>query len=327
MRLRVLSIAVLALGTATNNDTRVQTNKTEGTVVETHGQPKSGTTWLEVITVAIITAGGGKANKKTRSANFANETLVSNEKHRLPGAMSKAKAVHVAIERSFDAFLKRCVDDGITIGSEACVPPAFLGPLPDNARYVLILRDPRAVVVSWAHYNERVNLTSQGKASEDYIIETVPKCAALVSLRYYWHDELVRRTHPSLILFYEDLAANPVDEYYRLASFLGVSLEPDVMLGVIHRTSAASMKKDEQHHRLPGPNRPGTPRAKVRSATPDAFREEVSARAWANATAAMAPLLHPALRMKWLYNDLDVKFLGLNFAYTTVTSNLKTSVE
>jgi hypothetical protein len=25
----------------------------------------------------------------------------------------------------------------------------------------------------------------------------------------------------------------------------------------------------------------------------------------------MAPLLHPALRMKWLYNDLDVKFLGL----------------
>ncbi|KAH8047921.1 hypothetical protein JL721_12081 [Aureococcus anophagefferens] len=241
--------------------------------------------------------------------------------------MSKAIAVHVAIERSFDAFLKRCVDDGITIGSEACVPPAFLGPLPVNARYVLILRDPRAVVVSWAHYNERVNLTSQGKASEDYIIETVPKCAALVSLRYYWHDELVRRTHPSLILFYEDLAANPVDEYYRLASFLGVSLEPDVMLGVIHRTSAASMKKDEQHHRLPGPNRPGTPRAKVRSATPDAFREEVSARAWANATAAMAPLLHPALRMKWLYNDLDVKFLGLNFAYTTVTSNLKTSVE
>ncbi|KAH8074267.1 chloride channel [Aureococcus anophagefferens] len=38
---------------------------------------------------------------------------------------------------------------------------------------------------------------------------------------------------------------------------------------------------------------------------------ELSARAWANVTAAMAPLLHPALRMKWLYNDLDVKFLGL----------------
>ncbi|KAH8058707.1 chloride channel [Aureococcus anophagefferens] len=40
-------------------------------------------------------------------------------------------------------------------------------------------------------------------------------------------------------------------------------------------------------------------------------RRELSARAWANVTAAMAPLLHPALRMKWLYNDLDVKFLGL----------------
>ena len=302
MRLRVLSIAVLALGTAAK--------KTEGVVVETHGQPKSGTTWLEVITDAIVTAGGGKKNKKFRSANFANESLVFNKKHLLPGAEGEAKQVNAVIKTAFDAFLKRCVDDGINIWSEACVPPASLGPLPDNARYVLILRDPRAVVVSWAHYTA-AELTSQGKVSEDYITKTVPPCAALVSLRYYWHAELVGRTHPSLILFYEDLVANPVDEYYRLASFLGVDLEPEIMLGVVDRTSAASMKKDERHHLLPGPNRPGTTKMKVRSATPDAFREELSAEVWAKATAAMAPLLHPALRMKWLYNDLDAKSLGL----------------
>ena len=120
------------------------------------------------------------------------------------------------------------------------------------AVHPVILRDPRAVVVSWAHY-AATELTSQGTVSEDYITKTVPPCAALVSLRYYWHDELLRRTHPG------------------------------------HKKG----------------------RTLVRSATPDAFREEASAQTWAKATAAMAPLLHPALRMKWLYNDLDVKFLGL----------------
>ena len=231
-------------------------------------------------------------------------------KHHLPGAKGVAMEVLVDIKSSYEAFLKHCVKHGIKIWSEACVLPEYLGPLPDNTRYVLILRDPRAVVVSWAHY-ARKGLTSKGNASEDYVTKTVPQCAAVTSVRYYWHDELLRRTHPSLILFYEDLVANPVDEYYRLASFLDVNLEPDVMFGVVDQTSAASMRKDEKHHLLPGPNRASSYKAKVRSATPDAFREEVSARAWADATAAMAPLLHPALRMKWLYNDLDVKFLGL----------------
>jgi len=305
----------LALGTAAKkkkaakkkNDTRVE-NQTEAVVVELHGQPKSGTTWLEVITDDIVTAGGGKIT--SRRAYYGDEWIGPKNKHALPGAKGAAEEVHVDIESSYKAFLKRCVDDGIKIWSEACVPPAtYLGPLPDNTRYVLILRDPRAVVVSWAHYSGK-GLT-KGNASEDYVTKTVPQCAAVVSLRYYWHDELLRRTHPSLILFYEDLVANPVDEYYRLASFLDVNLEPDVMFGVVDQTSAASMRKDEEHHLLPGPNRPTSDKAKVRSATPDAFREELSARAWADATAAMAPLLHPALRMKWLYNDLDVKFLGL----------------
>ena len=230
-------------------------------------------------------------------------------KHSMPGAKGVAKEVHVDIKSSYEAFLKHCVKHGIKIWSEACVLPEYLGPLPNNTRYVLILRDPRAVVVSWAHHSGKGLV--KGKASEDYFSKTVPQCAAVTSVRYYWHDELLRRTHPSLILFYEDLVANPVDEYYRLASFLDVNLEPDVMFGVVDQTSAASMRKDEKHNLLPGPNRASSDKAKVRSATPDAFREEISARALANATAAMAPLLHPALRMKWLYNDLDVKFLGL----------------
>ena len=312
----------LALGTAAKknkdkkkNDTRVEKHPTEGVVVELHGQPNSGTTWLEVITDDIVTAGGGQSKKPSRRAEYGDELIGPIGKHGLPGREGAAHEVHGDIQSSYEGFLKRCVDDGIKIWSEACVPPAYLGPLPDNTRYVLILRDPRAVVVSWAHWSGKG--LENGNVTESYFTETVPQCAALVSLRYYWHDELLRRTHPSLILFYEDLVANPVDEYYRLASFLDVNLEPDVMFGVVDQTSAASMRKDEEHHKLPGPNGklPGPngkkDHRKVRSATPDAFREEVSARALADATAAMAPLLHPALRMKWLYNDLDVKFLGL----------------
>lgn len=300
---RVLLLA-LALGTAAKGNK----DNPGGYVVELHGQPKSGTTWLEVITDDIVTAGGGKINS-SRRADYGDELIGPIGKHSMPGAKGVAKEVHVDIKSSYEAFLKHCVKHGIKIWSEACVLPEYLGPLPDNTRYVLILRDPRAVVVSWAHYKNKGLV--KGNVTESYVTKTVPQCAAIVSLRYYWHDELLRRTHPSLILFYEDLVANPVDEYYRLASFLDVNLEPDVMFGVVDQTSAASMRKDEKHNLLPGPNRANSDRAKVRSATPDAFREELSARAWANVTAAMAPLLHPALRMKWLYNDLDVKFLGL----------------
>ena len=46
------------------------------------------------------------------------------------------------------------------------------------------------------------------------------------------------------------------------------------------------------------------PEGEVRAATPDAFPSDVLF----NATAAMAPRLHPALWMKWLYNDLDARF-------------------
>ena len=54
-------------------------------------------------------------------------------------------------------------------------------------------------------------------------------------------------------------------------------------------------------------------RAQVRAATPDAFRAEIPEATLANATAAMAPLLHPALRMKWLCNahEIDSEVLGL----------------
>ena len=132
-----------------------------------------------------------------------------------------------------------------------------------------------------------------------------------MSVRYYWHDFLVRLTNPSLILFYEDLVVNPIDEYYRLASFLDATLEPAVMLGVVKKTSAASLRKKEARHALPGPNRPGRDTAKVRTATPDAFRTEIPSYILTNATVAMAPFLHPALWMKWLYNDLDAHFLNI----------------
>ena len=46
----------------------------------------------------------------------------------------------------------------------------------------------------------------------------------------------------------------------------------------------------------------------MRAATPDAFRREIPSDVLFNATAAMAPRLHPALWMKWLYNDLDARF-------------------
>jgi hypothetical protein len=281
-----------------------------------YGQPKSGTTWLEVIVDEMIKAAGGSIDYRTRIGTVdtglihehiglglpSSESPVTN-KHSLPGVKGIAESIATCTPCGYQT-VKECVDKGIDIWSEACMKQdEFMHVLPQQHRYVLILRDPRAVQLSYNHY--------VGKPATYNYVELTRKCAALVSVRYYWHDVLVRLTNPSLILFYEDLVANPIDEYYRLASFLELFLAPEVMLGVVKNTSAASLRAREAQHALPGPNRPGQDTEKVRSATPDAFRTEIPPNVLFNATAAMAPLLHPALRMKWLYNDLDARFLEI----------------
>ena len=289
------------------NESMCKCNVKTAQRIYTHGQPKSGTTWLEVI-LRTITAG---AVKKDRSIELSADCEVINVrfKHQLPG--SKWGEL-IDPTSSYMKTCQKCVQKGQDIWTEECVQPerSYFG-VPIDERYVLILRDPRAVVVSWAHYRGQLTKNDfASRRSSDYFVDMVPKVAALTSLRYYWHAELIRRTSPSLILFYEDLISDTVNEYYRIAAFLGMNPDLNTMLQMVNASSSGSMRRQEQAHQLPGPNNPGRENAKVRSASLGGFRDEMSKEALQESTVAMFPMLHPALVAKWLLNNEDAAFLG-----------------
>ena len=57
--------------------------------------------------------------------------------------------------------------------------------------------------------------------------------------------------------------ADPLNEYYRIASFLHTALPLRQMKDLVNRTPARSMKAMERKGILPGPNRAGQSQAKV----------------------------------------------------------------
>mmetsp|Transcript_6262 Transcript_6262/g.18977 ORF Transcript_6262/g.18977 Transcript_6262/m.18977 type:complete len:243 (+) Transcript_6262:304-1032(+) len=223
-------------------------------------------------------------------------------KHDLPGGVGVFSKTLVDIDGSYRSTVAGCAEG--TIWSPACVPPASLDhkALEQVTRYMLIVRDPRAVTVSGYHYFD------VQKDLDEYCVDKVPKVAGLTSLRYYWFDYLLRETEPTLILFYEDILEDPLNSIVRIASFLRLSPTINELASVIERTSSESMKAQEADGKLPGPNRSGS-RAKVRSATTDGFRSEMSKAALRTSTRGMFPHLHPALLARYLYNnveDLDI---------------------
>ena len=151
--------------------------------VTTHGQPKSGTTWLEVIIDEVVLAAGGSMNAMRKATLGDFHLRNPTHKHRLPGAKGNASKVSVSIRRSYE-FISDCVKADTQIWSEACIKrDAFLDVLPPKNRYIIILRDPRAVVLSWNHYI--------GQPPTRSYLKLTSQCAAVVSVRYYWHEVLV----------------------------------------------------------------------------------------------------------------------------------------
>ncbi len=95
---------------------------------------------------------------------------------------------------------------------------------PQYPRIIYIVRDPRDVAVSFYHHNVKA-----GNVSEDYPMEAfIPRfIAAEFDTRWgSWSDSVMswlslRQNHPGFILLrYESMKANPVQELLRVSAFL-----------------------------------------------------------------------------------------------------------
>ena len=299
--------------------------------ISLRGQPKSGTTWLEVIMTTIVQTCCKVADGCSfvdHSGNLEGRTMEMNVTHaqgnealRLtaqdPGRLVKVTREHkhwvpvvqlsqnvsINLDASAATLLGHhdCTANISTdIWTDACLRHVVRWPVhrhPASSsleRFVLLLRDPCAVAVSWLHWRGQKWLINKSES----VLALVSREAAAISLRYVIH---MRWTASTLPIFYEDLQEHPERWIPMLASYAGleVGCSPQDVQHIRNKTSASAMHAAEKAGKLPGFNRAFGHRAKVRMASTDAWKKDVSADLASRMTDAMCAVLISVLRSKW----------------------------
>ena len=139
-------------------------------------------------------------------------------KHQLPGALGRFAKVDSILSGYHDALVP-CLEAMVFPWDTRCANISHLATdVVKRARYILILRDPRAVTVSWLRYSQAQTkigseknfhapcqnnreLKTVGPHSQKIVtystfwnrsvlIENTAKVATLISLRYHWHTDI-----------------------------------------------------------------------------------------------------------------------------------------
>ncbi len=180
--------------------------------------PKSGNTWVRFLIANLL-------HPKT-AANFLNIDEF------VPDVESTAKRV-------FDRIARPRI-----IKSHYCYSPEY-------KKLIYIVRDPRDVAVSQYHYQRKRRVIA-----DQYPLETfVDKFLDGETCSYgSWGTNvgswLVTHQNDSrfLLLRYEDIIRDTPRALAKIAGFLNVPMDPDVITQAIERSSADNMRKLERKH-------------------------------------------------------------------------------
>src|SRR3989338_7993083 len=111
-------------------------------------------------------------------------------------------------------------------------------------KLVLMIRDPRAVLVSLYHdYNSR-KVWKEGKTISEFIRDPDWGLAQVLRFMNLWAEELKHR-NDILVLKYEDLYLETVQEMKRFLAYLPLAADDAVIESAVHFGSAKNMRKME----------------------------------------------------------------------------------
>lgn len=116
-------------------------------------------------------------------------------------------------------------------------------PITDEARYVVVVRDPKSVCVSGYHYTKALMLgpmmPSVEHWAEDFITPGFPLGDWAEHLAGYW----ALRSRPNILFMtYEDMITDLTATVRRVADFMGVHLAQDELGEVVRLSGFAHMK-------------------------------------------------------------------------------------
>jgi hypothetical protein len=311
------------------------------------GQPKSGTTWLEVVLKSLVgtccqppscrltdynhtdmhshrSVGYDLPAKNAAGARSVKVQFFAPgypSKHAMPVQIQPEDphkqylTPSIILDKHADWLLTGCLPPlWRSIWTDGCLQHALVWPPKPMigagaagrpAAYLLILRDPRAVTVSWFHWRNHsgkgLSIDSGLLASAAHVqqvLYTAAHMAAAVSLRYVAHSRFTNRT---LTLFYEDLLSDPRQPLHAAARHLGLpppsGAQIDAILGP---SSIEAMREAEAAGELPALR---TGQRYVRTATADGWAAEVGTALAAKISRAVCTSLVEPLRGRWLDCD------------------------
>jgi len=164
-------------------------------------------------------------------------------------------------------------------------------------KVVLMVRDPRAVMVSLYHdYNSR-KVWKEGKTISEFIRDQDWGLAQVVRFMNLWAEELQHR-NDILVLKYEDLYLETMQEMKRFLNYIPLAAEDAVIESAVHFGSAKNMRKMEEQKtfndaRMLPANAADPNSYTARKCKLGSFREELAAEDLSYITEQMKLQLNP----------------------------------
>jgi hypothetical protein len=178
--------------------------------------PKCGTTWLQQIVHGLRTRGSMEFDEITAAV----------------------------------PWLELALDLEMDLGApQAAAPRAFKTHLawheiPKGGRYVYVIRDPKDVAVSLYHFQEGWRFDPGAMSTDDYARELF---MSKERGRRYWHHVASwwqQRARPDiLMLCYEDMKADLPSAVRRIAGFIGLKLDEELLEIVVRQSSIEFMNQ------------------------------------------------------------------------------------
>jgi aryl sulfotransferase len=181
-----------------------------------------------------------------------------------------------ALDRTLDDVRFRKVHDALhTPGGATIVPPEH------TRGAIYVVRDPRDVAVSFAHHSDRTHEWAVGALGSDETAMARAPGVLAPQVRQHlgtWSDHVRSWTEhelfPTLVVRYEDMAADPLGQLTRLAGFAGLDPAGDRLAAAVRSASFDALQEKER--RVGFHERPGRDRPFFRSGRAGGWREELA---------------------------------------------------
>jgi len=214
--------------------------------------PKSGNTWVRVILASLL-AGGRAPDFRNFGGHCPNGADLWWIENTLDIDTQDMTAPELAASRT-QAYRSAAREGRRWLKVHDCFTTDVF-PLEATAGAVYIVRDPRDIASSWAdHLNVDLDTAVSRLCTTDFMLgragikyqDHVPQIMGSWSQNVRsWLDAPPR---PLLLLRYEDLLAEPARHIGRLAQFLGLAADPDVVEAAAKACAFEALYASEREH-------------------------------------------------------------------------------